>query len=160
MDKYLDYEYIDENERAKNKSLIKKIKNIFPKSTSRVQNHTNTKINDDIYKETLLNVGRYMNKSNEDISVRIEELEKEWDVERILETNAASVILSGIVLGSTVNKKWYVLSGVAAAFLLQHALQGWCPPVPIIRKMRVRTPSEIHEEISCLKYLRGDFEHF
>jgi hypothetical protein len=30
--------------------------------------------------------------------------------------------------------------------LLMHALQGWCPPLPVIRKLGVRTAKEIFEE--------------
>ena len=46
---------------------------------------------------------------------------------------------------------------VVAAFLLQHALQGWCPPLPLLRRMGMRTSAEIHEEIIALRILRGDF---
>jgi hypothetical protein len=42
-------------------------------------------------------------------------------------------------------------------FLLQHALQGWCPPVPLLRKTGVRTMREIDIERYALKALRGDF---
>jgi hypothetical protein len=43
------------------------------------------------------------------------------------------------------------------AFLLQHALQGWCPPVPFFRSRGVRTAREIDQERYALKALRGDF---
>ena len=42
-------------------------------------------------------------------------------------------------------------------FMLQHALQGWCPPLPVLRRMGVRTAAEIHQEIIALRILRGDF---
>jgi hypothetical protein len=35
---------------------------------------------------------------------------------------------------------------VVGTFLLQHALQGWCPPVPILRRLGYRTAREIFEE--------------
>ena len=44
-------------------------------------------------------------------------------------------------------------------FLLQHAVQGWCPPLPFFRANGVRTQSEIDEEKFALKALRGDFAH-
>jgi hypothetical protein len=44
------------------------------------------------------------------------------------------------------------------AFLLQHALQGWCPPVPVFRRLGVRTTAEIDRERYALKALRGDFK--
>ena len=43
------------------------------------------------------------------------------------------------------------------ALLLQHALQGWCPPLPVFRRWGVRTAREIEEERYALKALRGDF---
>lgn len=50
-----------------------------------------------------------------------------------------------------------MLPAAVSAFLLQHALQGWCPPVPFFRKRGVRTPAEIAAERNALKLLRGDF---
>jgi hypothetical protein len=45
------------------------------------------------------------------------------------------------------------LPGVVLSFLLQHALQGWCPPLPILRRMGVRTRGEIDQEKYELKAL-------
>jgi hypothetical protein len=45
-------------------------------------------------------------------------------------------------------------------FFLQHALQGWCPPLPIFRKLGYRTKDEIAKEKYALKLLRGDFNVF
>lgn len=56
-----------------------------------------------------------------------------------------------------VNRKWFALPAVVSGFFLQHALQGWCPPVPFFRKAGVRTTSEIDEERTALRLLRGDF---
>jgi hypothetical protein len=33
-----------------------------------------------------------------------------------------------------------------APFLLQHGLQGWCPPLPVLRRLGVRTQREIDAE--------------
>ena len=41
--------------------------------------------------------------------------------------------------------------------VLQHALQGWCPPVPLFRRLGFRTEAEINQERYALKVLRGDF---
>ena len=48
---------------------------------------------------------------------------------------------------------------MVGGFLLQHAVQGWCPPVPVFRRLGVRTQTEIDEERYALKALRGDFHH-
>jgi hypothetical protein len=50
-----------------------------------------------------------------------------------------------------------VLSGAVLGFLLQHATQGWCPPVSVLRRRGVRTRREIEAERYALKALRGDF---
>jgi hypothetical protein len=65
--------------------------------------------------------------------------------------------LLGLALGSTVSRRWYLLSAGVASFLLQHAIQGWCPPVPIFRGLGVRTAHEIEQERHALKALRGDY---
>ncbi|HEX8886849.1 MAG TPA: hypothetical protein VF797_20360, partial [Noviherbaspirillum sp.] len=75
-----------------------------------------------------------------------EQLDKEWDVERMLEANGSTLALTGLVLGATVNKKWLILPGIVLPFLLQHALQGWCPPLPVLRRLGIRTRSEIDRE--------------
>lgn len=100
----------------------------------------------------------YSTQPKEVISRRIHQLEREWDIERWLETNASSLALSGLVLGFTKSRKYLLLTGTVLSFLLMHAVQGWCPPVPLLRKMGVRTRSEIDREKFALKVLRGDFQ--
>lgn len=92
------------------------------------------------------------------LSVRIEELEREWDIERIIQVNASSLALGGLALGATVHKRWLWLSAGVLGFLFQHATQGWCPPIPALRRMGYRTRSEIEREKYALKALRGDFQ--
>ncbi|HEX6006061.1 MAG TPA: hypothetical protein VFZ14_18870 [Burkholderiales bacterium] len=84
-------------------------------------------------------------------------LDREWDIERTLEANASSLALVGLGLGAFVNRRYFALPAVIAGFLLEHALQGWCPPVPLLRRLGFRTQSEIDEERYALKALRGDF---
>jgi hypothetical protein len=85
-------------------------------------------------------------------------LEKEeWDIEYCLEANASSLALGGLLLGAFVDRRLLILPALLMAFLLQHALQGWCPPVPLFRRLGFRTVSEIDEEPYALKALRGDF---
>jgi hypothetical protein len=93
----------------------------------------------------------------EGIDRRLARLDREWDTERTLETMAATFMLGGVVLGATVNRRWLWLSGAAGAFLLQHGLHGWCPPLTVIRALGVRTQGEIEQERYALKAARGDF---
>jgi hypothetical protein len=87
-------------------------------------------------------------------------LDREWDIERTLEANAASVALIGLGLGTFLDRRLYVLPALVCGFLLQHAIQGWCPPVPLFRRLGVRTASEIDHERYALKALRGDFRRW
>lgn len=133
------------------------ISSFLPSTDGRVQGHTSTAANVRIRAAMLERLKQYQGADASRISDRIAELEREWDIERVLEANAAAVALIGLTLGATVNRRWFALPGVVAGFLLQHAIQGWCPPLPVFRRMGVRTAAEIHEEIVALKVLRGDF---
>ncbi len=125
----------------------------FPDTTMRVELHTNKNINKKIRKKTLESIANYTGKDAKEIISRIEDLDKEWDIERLLEANAASIVTLSTILGFTVNKKWFFLSGAVGGFLLQHALQGWCPPVPVFRRLGIRTCSEVNYEKEALNNL-------
>ncbi len=65
---------------------------------------------------------------------------------------APVIALVGTMLGAPVNRKWPLLSGgIVLPFLAQHALQGWCPPVSLFRRLGVRTRREIDGERFALK---------
>lgn len=91
------------------------------------------------------------------IDARLRDLDREWDIERLLEANASLVSLTGLVMGRWVDRRWYVLPAIVQGFLLQHALQGWCPPLSVLRRLGVRTRREIDRERYALKAVRGDF---
>ena len=100
----------------------------------------------------------YANKSREEISRRIAELDEEWDIERRLECNASALAFSGLVLSFFGGKKWLLLPGFVLPMLFYHAVNGWCPPVPLLRRLGVRTQREIDAEKYALRLLRGDFD--
>jgi hypothetical protein len=133
---------------------------MLPTTVDRVPKHTSEAINEQIRRQIEECVVRYQDASDDEIQERLEELDREWDIERLLEANAATACLVGLTLGATVDRKWFVFPAVVAGFLLQHALQGWCPPLPVFRRMGVRTASEIDYERYALKALRGDFDKF
>jgi len=130
---------------------------VLPATDERVPLHTRPRDNQRIQARTLHDVSRFFGASDETITQRIQELEREWDIERTLEANAATVSLVGITLGMAVDRRFLVLPLAVAGFLLQHALQGWCPPLPLLRRLGIRTAAEIHQEILALRILRGDF---
>ena len=126
-------------------------------SADRVRRSTPEHINRQIDRDTDASIASLSSRSRAAIEQRMAELDREWDVERLLEVNASTLALTGLVLGVTVNRKWLLLPGIVLPFLLQHGLQGWCPPVPILRRLGVRTQSEIERERCALKAIRGDF---
>jgi hypothetical protein len=128
------------------------------RTTTRVPEHTHPEINERIRRETEEMIASYAGADRDEIDRRLEELETEWDIERVLEANAATVSLVGLALTATVSRKFLALPVAVAGFLLQHAVQGWCPPVTLFRRRGVRTAREIEEERIALKALRGDFE--
>ena len=130
---------------------------LVPPTTERVPRHTDQDLNEGIIRHTDNNVGRHAGDPVL-IDMRLKELDREWDIERALEANAAAVSLLGLSLGRLMNRRWYLLPAAVATFLLQHAVQGWCPPVGLFRRLGVRTQREIDEERYALKVLRGDFD--
>lgn len=128
----------------------------LPATTERVVLHSAEWKTRRIEKEMEQRLWYYLDHPDE-IARRLRELDEEWDMERTLETNASSIALIGLGLGAAVSRRFYLLPALVMGFLLQHALQGWCPPVPLFRRLRVRTQSEIELERYALKALRGDF---
>src|SRR5262245_45692701 len=127
-------------------------------SARRVADSTHAEVNERIRERSAQCVAKQAASGPRAIERRLAELDAEWDIERILETMAPSFTLTGLLLGATVNKKWLVLPALVNAFFLQHALQGWCPPLPILRRLGFRTVQEIEDERFALKALRGDFQ--
>jgi hypothetical protein len=132
---------------------------MIPSSSKRVPEHTAASVNEKIRHQTEANVTQYSVASFEAIDQRLAELEREWDIERTLEANAATLATVGAGLALLVDRKFALVPLVVGGFLLQHAVQGWCPPLPIFRRVGVRTRTEIDHERYALKALRGDFRN-
>jgi hypothetical protein len=130
---------------------------MIPSTAQRVPLATEQEINQQIRRQTDDNIRCTAASGSGAISRRLVELDHEWDIERTLEANAATVSLLGLALGAFVDRRLFVLPALVGGFLLQHAVQGWCPPVPLFRRLGVRTQREIDEERYALKVLRGDF---
>ncbi len=131
---------------------------MLPATNHRVSQHTCEEINAQIAEETQDRIAYYSTRSPSEVSQRLEELNQEWDIERALECNASALAFTGVVLAATVDRKWLALPALVTGFLFQHALQGWCPPLPVLRRVGFRTSAEINEERYALKALRGDFQ--
>jgi hypothetical protein len=130
---------------------------MFPKTVERVERNTADHVNARIEEETFEHVNQLRGAHPTRIAERLRELDAEWDIERCLETAAPTFSLIGLTLGITKDRRFLAIPLIVQAFFLQHALQGWCPPLPMLRRLGFRTTSEIERERSALKALRGDF---
>lgn len=127
----------------------------MPEPTQRrVPRHSDPEINARINDEARKHIANALAAGH--VDARLEELEREWDTERTLQTNFAAVALAGLALGAFVDRRWLALPAAAAGFMLQHALQGWCPPLALFRRRGTRDAREIERERHALKALRGD----
>lgn len=123
----------------------------------RVRAHTADHVNARLDEERVRSVATHVGASPSEVTKRLEELDREWDVERVLEANAATLTVLAVGLAALSSRRWLLLAGAVPAFLLQHAVQGWCPPIEVIRRLGVRTRREIDAERTALKMTRGDF---
>lgn len=118
---------------------------LITSSATRVSDHTASSVNRRIALETHARLER-IGRREEAIERRLDEIDQEWDVERAIQANASALILAGSVLGLTVDRRFLAVPVTVSAFLLQHALQGWCPPLPLLRRLGFRTEREIQDE--------------
>ena len=131
---------------------------MLPSTVDRVPDHTAEHVNEQIRRRMEERVARVAAAGPAAVARRLEELDREWDIERTLEANAATIVAVGSALALLVNRRFALVPLVVGSFLLQHAVQGWCPPLPVFRRYGVRTQAEIEAERYALKAIRGDFE--
>ena len=128
----------------------------FASTRSRVRSNTVERINQQIDAAIDRNI-RYFAQHPDEIDKRLMDLDEEWDIERAIEASAAVAALGGFGLAVAGDRRFLVVPFLVAVFLLQHAVQGWCPPIPILRRLGFRTADEINRERAALKLLRGDY---
>jgi hypothetical protein len=127
-------------------------------SSMRVERKTDPTINERIRARTDQELARLEASEPAEFDLRLDQLNREWDIERMLQVNASALVLLGLALGLTVDRRFLILPVTVLVFFAQHALQGWCPPVPLFRRLSVRTAREIERERYAIKALRGDFD--
>lgn len=118
----------------------------------RVRQSTSPSVNRAIRETTEQRIAA-LRRDPQQINARLQQVDAEWDVERALETLSSTVSLVGLGLGLSGRRRWLALPLVVQGFLLQHALQGWCPPLPVLRRLGFRTQQEIERERYSLRAL-------
>ncbi len=127
------------------------------RSNDRVASHTPADVQAAIRRRTEGTV-HYFARHPQRIAGRLRALDDEWDIERVLAVHSSSLSLFGLALGILGRRRWLLLPLVVQSFYLQHALEGWCPPLPLMRRLGIRTREEIDWERYALKAVQGDFD--
>ena len=130
----------------------------LPPTSTRVERSSDPTLNARVRARSDAEVARLEGADPAQVATRLQQLDREWDIERTLQANAATLALVGTVLGARVDRRFLALPAVVFSFFAQHALQGWCPPIPVFRRLNVRTAREIERERYAIKALRGDFD--
>lgn len=125
--------------------------------TDRVRTHTAEAVLHRIDDRTLRNVSDYADADPGVISRRLDELDREWDSDRLIEAEASATGLAGLALGVLATPALLGITAFAAGAVFVHALGGWYPLMPVFRRLGIRTGREIARERYALKALRGDF---
>lgn len=128
--------------------------------TNRIEANTAPEVNRRIEEQSKIRVLGCAAQGDAAISQSIEELDGEWDIERALMTGAGINVLFGVLMGALIHRKWFYWPAVVGSFMLQHTIQGWCPPLIPFRRSGVRTRQEIEREKIALRILRGDFQKY
>lgn len=129
-------------------------------TTQRVENNTADSLERRFDEQLESNINKYAGAGVEEIDQRLRELDSEWNIERIIEIEAPTMIGLGAVLGAAVNRSWFALSAMAASMVILHNMQGWYPMLPLFRRLGIRTQNEIEQERSALRALRGDYRAY
>lgn len=129
----------------------------IPDTQSRVEQVSSPGVNSSIRAQTVARVEALRQKQHGEVSTALWVLSREWDTERVLALNAGVLVCAGSLLALCGKRGAGLLTGAVGGFLAMHAVKGWCPPLPVIRRLGVRTAREIAREQMALKALRGDF---
>lgn len=115
----------------------------------RVRDMTPDKVNRKLDRKTERMVRGIQAEGPQTIRERLTELDKEWDIDRVLMLNF-SVIVFAQLLAARKNSKWLWGPLLQTPFLFMHSTLGWCPPSLWFRPMGFRTRKEIQAEREAL----------
>jgi hypothetical protein len=134
----------------------------------RIREHSSPRVNQRIDLTAQAGVAMTISQGRDQVIRRIADLDHEWDIDRALMANFAIVGGAAFAIGlerytnaspfTSRPKGLLGLVGVQMAFLLTHAMIGWCPPVALFRRLGYRTKSEIDTEREILVRALEDFE--
>ena len=106
---------------------------------------------------TLSNLAQHAEAAPADIAARLQALDREWDIDRTVEIEAAATGLLGLALGTFVRGGLLAVPAFVAASVFAFATTRRYPLLPLFRRLGIRSAREIAQERYALKALRGDF---
>lgn len=126
-------------------------------SFDRIREKSPKALNERIARDIEDRVRSYGSRGEQELSRQIAKLDREWDADRAMMLFFAGVGSLVWTLGMRRNRKWFYVMAVQLPFLAYHAVNGWCPPMALFRRLGFRSSKEIDAERYALKTLRGDF---
>ena len=111
----------------------------------RIRQQTAAPVNHKIDRQIEANIEGLRGAAPDDIRERLAQLEKEWDIDQLIQAQTGALVNLGLALGRR-NRRGYWLAGLGFASLLSHALSGWSPPLPVLRRLGFRSRREIDRE--------------
>jgi hypothetical protein len=128
----------------------------MPPDSDRARRHTASFVLRRIDDDTLDHLMEVENHP-ETAARRLEALDREWDIDRTLEAEAAAMGLLGLALGTFVRPALLAIPATVGAAVFLFGTRGIYPLLPIFRRLGIRTAREIERERYAVKALRGDF---
>jgi hypothetical protein len=111
-----------------------------------VRRHTSARVLSRLDHERRAHVSAAISGGPEAIRGRLAELDREWNVDRALMLTFATLGTLAHELEHRVDRRFGWLLRAQLLFIGVHAVAGWCPPVPVLRRLGFRTQREIDDE--------------
>jgi hypothetical protein len=116
----------------------------------RIRRFTPARVNERIDSATRSRVEELIRRGPDAVRARLEELDREWDIDRVLMLNFSVLVFAQLVAARR-NRRWLWGPLVQTPFLFLHATMGWCPPMLWFRPLGFRSKREIHAEREALR---------
>lgn len=132
-----------------------------PRRADRVRRRTAPDVLAEIDRRTATRVMRVARGGHDAIAARIEELDREWDLDRwfvVLFTVGSALVEQRGRHGGV----WRLLFRAQQLMALGYGLFGWAPPVSLLRRVGIRTQKEIDAEravlVELLRLMEADLD--
>jgi len=95
----------------------------------------------------------------EAIDRRLELLDREWTIGRVVKATAGLIAVAGVALGFLVHPWWFALAAVPGLFMVEHMFTQRPILGEVLHSFGMRHGAEIGSERVALRTLRGDFQN-